>query len=198
MVGCAAGLQAVIIDDFSVPQPLGVTTVDDPSILGGERDLTGGVVAGGVLSGPAFNLIYDGNDDNATEFPATALLGVDLTDGGLSDRFIFEFVSPSDGIAVVDAFSDGPPPAGISTGVFFVAPGVFEVPFATMGGIGTDFTNVTGVAFLYSGQAGASLSLICTGNAAGCVSAVPEPGSLWLFGAGVALAAGWMRRQSRG
>lgn len=104
---------AIVIDDYEdgtlVFAAPGLGFVDGAGIVGGERDLSAGSgspAAGGQFSSnlggnglllieqriPAnelshsFNVVYDGNDDNAVNLPFVAnLMKVDLTDGGASD-----------------------------------------------------------------------------------------------------------------
>ena len=195
-----AGAHGVIIDDFLVPQAFGDPTVDSPTILGGERDLVSGSVSGGALTIlNAGNVVYDGDDDDAGAFPPVALMSVDLTDGGLSDRFLLEFPVGccADSVITLDAFFGGAPPSMFSTAVFFSPSGPTEVLFSSMLGPAADYTSITGVSLQVFGNV--SINNFCTGNEFGCVAAptVPEPSSMLLLLGGLLLAAGGMRASRR-
>jgi hypothetical protein len=202
----APSAPGAIIDDFSDPQgPLAGFTTDEQaaSVLGGERDvviLSGGTVdiAGGIgsWSGAGGGFIYDGLDADSSGTASFALGGLDLTDGGLSDRFWLEVISLSEAVTLnFDAYEDlsnaSVLPVDIST------TGMISVLFSDLGtiGAGANFTAVNQVNLNFQSVAGTAtitFDNFCTGDASGCIGGatttpVPEPGTWALLAAGLAL-----------
>jgi|GEM_PF-6380752 len=211
---------AAIIDDFSANQSVssGAGTnfgsVQDPSILGGERDVQvfaglgiGGFTASGgfatvtndVTSIGGIQISYDGIDGLPTTL---GLGGIDLTDGGLSDRILLDLFAGSSGTAFRLFVQDT---SNNSLDAFMTLSGGFlQVQFSAAPTV--DFTDVN---FLRVSMPGigpnstvstVSFDDLCSGNADGCVDApigeeVPEPSTWLLMASGLALAA-WRRRRS--
>jgi uncharacterized repeat protein (TIGR01451 family) len=162
----------VVVDTFDVDQPLlQLTSVpstvndhnaDDPSILGGERnlrisgsDLSGGnitvQVSGGVLtfnrpgtSAGEVDVWWDGDNDTAT-FDPLGLGGMNLTSGG-RDRFRLQVISSSSATLHLRmvVWTTGTDFSELN----FTLPaggGFVDLPFASFvagGGAGATFTNV--------------------------------------------------------
>ncbi len=108
-----------VIDDFSIPQAAALTTVgtpgslslvDDPSILGTERDawilngsgspsvnVTGGVLSVSSTADINAIIMWDGNDNDAdpTASSYTGLASFDLTFSGLYDTLLIRFTAAS-------------------------------------------------------------------------------------------------------
>ncbi len=223
----AAPAGAVIIDDFgggTAPATYGVTTdlfETGGVILGTERDVRASPTVGSLdygVSGGQVALIsttatsagnvsmsWDGVDGNF--LITTGNLSVDLTDGGLSDRFILEVTS-----LTVNTFFETT--IGFFGASFFdqnlaqpslSSAGVFEIPFAaltTQLGAGASANAATAVRLTLSPLLGEGITIdrFCTGNASGCVSgpstAVPEPSTWLLMAGGLALLGLRRRRRS--
>ncbi len=162
----ASSAQALLIDSFATPQSATVPSfVTGPGILGTERDvsITGGgksFSAGGgtaVFSGSAAagigvtNLSWDGLE--ASTVHSFGLPDTDLTDGGVSDRFILDILSITGSLTLIivtgDSFSD----RSLSPLVTIASAGIVEVPFADFapfrGGPGADFSAVNGIYFSF-------------------------------------------------
>jgi len=217
-----AGLSsAAIIDDFSASQTVSsgagtnFQSVQDPSILGGERDVqvfsgfgSGGFTASGgsatvvndVSSIGGIQISYDGVDGLATTL---GLGGVDLTDGGLSDRILLDLFPGSSGVAfrlLVQDTSNNTLDAFMT-----LSAGFLQVQFSAAPTV--DFTDVNFLRVSMPGTSSnstvfpsASFDNLCSGNAEGCVDApigeeVPEPSTWLLMATGLALAV-WRRRSA--
>jgi hypothetical protein len=137
----------VVIDTFTTPQSASIftgdrSTADGPGIIGGERDLVSFVLMS--ADGPVPNqleiialgfgggdIIYDGNDNDPSSSPFNGMGSIDLTQGGLNDRFRFHFTaaSPTPGTLTIDVKN-----SGIGSAVQVNLPqssGILDVPFAS-------------------------------------------------------------------
>lgn len=165
----APAATARVIDEFldSTPVHTADVSIDDPYILGGERDVDFIATANfQVLSGAArleglgglgfFGFHWDGNDGStATSFD---LPDIDLTDGGTSDRFVVDLSDLVGSMTVrVRVYEDA---ANFSSTPFGLAAnlGRNEFLFADFlddGGSGADFTRIRRVQFnLFSFDSG--------------------------------------------
>lgn len=210
----AGSAQAAIItiDDFSADQAVpagGNSFVDDAGILGGQRDVVANGAgttfnaAGGVgtaaATGSSFVLLdYDGPDDNASG--SSFLLGdIDLTGGGMNDRFFLDITSVTGSILatvrVAESLSDYSEAtlSGISTA------GLFELPFANLSNVGTG-GNVNAakrvfLRFNLDADEQVSITNFYVGGDS-TTAPVPEPASAALLGLGLCAAALLRKRRS--
>jgi hypothetical protein len=199
---------ALMIDDFSDGDfaiadttPAGPPTTDSQGslggVLGGSREssvqLVSGTsaslgVSGGALTAAAgnpadifFQVRYDGIANGVVD--ATGGFTVDLTEGGINDRFILEVIALIGSTDVTIGVSE-PGTSVIVVEEFPVtAVGTVEILFADFPGL-ADFTNVDSIQFQASGGPGsfANGERISFGR----FEAVPEPGSVLLLAAGLA------------
>lgn len=214
----APSASALLIDDFSVEQLVAddaVAGVDSANsvlggMLGGERDMqavngTGSLGTTGVSDGVlnfsnsptsqgTLYVDYDGGDNSSVQ-DLDGLGGIDLTDGGTSDGFIFTLLFSDFAvdyfIAVVDmdgdqAFLTVALPTGVNSAV-----DIFT-PFADFTGSPNpvDFNNIGIVILEFRAQALAADITIDNFR----TGVVPEPTSVALLLAGGALLARRRRR----
>jgi len=155
--------------------------VSGGDIFGGERDLLVGYTAGpndvtvsvnaGALSHSQESLTtgysvvtWDGPDNDSGNLDPTGLGGVDLTNGGLNDRFWIYVVSCDWGSTLtLDVYTDG---GNWSRGSVAIPPFTLNtalaVPFATFtaqDGTGADFTKVGAIVLDIDGRTTADLDL---------------------------------------
>lgn len=223
--------QALLIDDFSTPQgPLFDTSspadpvsqyrsaVSGTGIVGGERDanalsdtfspIVGAVrfsAAGGIASASAdvgatgqVRIDYDGTGD---PFDLISPINLDLTDGGVSDRFIFDISSVT---GVVDILVN----VGLTGGqqAYFYqrswigvsSSGKLELPFTDFQLIGPgplpqpSHNSAQQIAFFLHMNGGEAIEInaFCTGSRGGSCSqgsgSIPEPSTLLLLGSALA------------
>ncbi|MGE9268975.1 MAG: PEP-CTERM sorting domain-containing protein [Verrucomicrobiales bacterium] len=191
---------AFIIDAFDGEIPATSTgfTYDDPAILGGERDFDGSSIASVSFSGGNFTfnslsgiasvgIHYDGNDDSI--FLGDLLGGVDLTEGGLADRFFFDvesFTATNAGVAI--SVHDASGDYIRSSVVTINSTGRYEVLFSDLihvVGTGADITSVNAIRFVPTDNAdvgsGGPGSVVFSSFG----TAIPEPGSALLTGLGL-------------
>jgi hypothetical protein len=199
---------ALTIDDFSDGDfaitdttPAGPPVTDSQGslggVLGGSREssvqLVSGSsaslgVSGGALTAAAadpavifFQVRYDGIANGAVD--ATGGFTVDLTEGGINDRFVLEVISLIGSTDVTIGLSE-PGTSVIAVETFPVTlAGTVEILFADFPGL-ADFTNVDHIQL----QAGGSGGAFANGEriSFGRFEAVPEPGSVLLLAAGLA------------
>jgi hypothetical protein len=199
---------ALTIDDFedgdfaiTDTTPAGPPATDSQGslagVLGGSREgsvnLASGVsaslsVSGGALTASAdnpavifFQVRYDGIANGVVD--ATGAFTVDLTEGGINDRFILEVISLIGATDVTIALSE-PGTSVVTVETFPVtAIGTVEILFADFPSM-ADFTNVDSVLL----QAGGGGGTFANGEriSFGSFEAVPEPGSVLLLAAGLA------------
>ena len=205
----AAQASAVQIDDFSAGDSTPIVDTDggfvvDAGILGGELDYTpngnnpAGVVTFSETAGTAtiaasgdaegklrFIMVYDGADTSQSR--AFSLGGVDLTDGGASDRFRLD-VSAIVGTPQVFGIQAGvasgttPEPVLVSGSYNITSPGALEVLFSDLGA----FYGATTESVLQNAD---YLQIVVDLDAGESVTfsnfaTVPEPTSLALLGLG--------------
>ena len=207
----------VLIDSFTTPQsaPGGADTrnvADGGGILGGERDsisfLTlsaNGTVPGqlrvafpnGLLTGRAgADITYDGVDGNPSYSYFGGLGSVDLTQGGVNDRFRFDITSVTgSAILSIDVFSVN---HGSSIQLNLPnGPGLFDVPFSAFTAHGSpfafpvDFHNVGYIDFHFNMAGGDAVVLDSI------ITTVPEPSSLTLITSVSAALLGMRRNKNR-
>lgn len=217
MVSASASSRAyILIDSFETSQsaPGGVETTnvaDGSGILGGERDIdsfltlsANGTVPDqlqitfpdGQLTGRAGgDIVYDGLDYDPSSSYYGGLGSVDLTQGGVNDRFRFEITSIANISATltIEVFSVN---HGSSIQLNLPqSPGFFDVPFSQFLPHGppfaypVDFHDVGYIDFHFemgTGDAVVMNSVIAT---------VPEPWALALVSC---LACGWLVARRRG
>lgn len=202
---------ALVIDDFTTPQiasvsgrrPHAFSSVDAPEALGGNRELhvtrtshnrgTAQIDVGSSLSpGAAFSLgfgtaglasiVWDGLDDNRRLNPR-GLCGLDLTEGGINDRFSLLAMADLGTEVTLRVYSSrrdwSEATLQIPTGLrAFQA---FELPFdefiARCGSNGADFTRIGAVSLTFAG--GESLDVGIR-----YFAVVPEPAT-WLVAVGL-------------
>lgn len=180
-----ASAQSLLVDDFSTDQALtfaigaGSTASSAGStagadILGGERDMQVGVVAGAVSSGEvtggAWNfsvaaatsgegyLVYDGPDGlpDVADLDATGLGGVDLTVASSQDALLVRVVSSDQpGTLIVTVYTDAANFSTFTQAIPVTAVSTdFVLPFSSFSaasGTGADFTNVGAVSVFATG-----------------------------------------------
>lgn len=191
----------VSIDSFATSQsaPGGVntrSTAVGSGILGGERDVNtfltmsaNGTVPGqlrvafpeGLLTGRAGgDITYDGVDGNPSASFFGGLGSVDLTQGGVNDRFRFDItsVTGSSATLLIDVFSVN---HGSSIQLNLPhSPGYFDVPFSALLPHGSpfafpvDFHNVGYIDFHFEMNTGDAVVM-------DSITAVPEPSALALI-----------------
>ena len=202
----AAQASAAQIDDFGGGDvtPIvdtGAGFVIDGGILGGELDFApngngglglftfgeAGSTATIALSNAAeapiqYVLVYDGPDSATTR--AHDLGGVDLTDGGASDRFRLDVASVvgTPGIFGIQVgSSDGSPPVAVSGSANITGPGALDVLFTDFNAFNGTLEGVLSdagyVQILLSFDPGESVTF-------SNFATVPEPTSLALLGLG--------------
>jgi hypothetical protein len=231
VMGINAYAATLDIDPFDASQgPLtansGATevsgTVDDASILGGERDVvvhyTAGPLNVEVNVNPGGNslythsqdasttgaswIIWDGNDNDPLTLDPTGLGGVDLTLGGLLTGILLDVddndLGNPDALRI-EIYTDGGNWSFAETGLppgpslFFLD---FLADFGVGAGAGADFTNVGAIALHVNGTTepaqDLSFDLVSASD-----NPVPEPSTVILLGIGVVgLALGARRRKS--
>lgn len=198
---CASSAQALLIDDFTTPQSATAPGyVSGPGILGTERDVSTGdgksFTAGGgtatfagdgtVTTGIA-QIGWDGaNADLVLRF---GLPDTDLTDGGLSDRFILDVLAITGTLSLTIVTGDNILDRSLSPLITISSPGVVEVPFAVfapfLGGPGADFTAVNGIYFGFLSRDPGPNESISFG--AFRTAPVPEPSTATLVAIGLGL-----------
>jgi hypothetical protein len=200
---CAFSAQALLIDDFTTPQSaVGPSFVSGPGILGTERALSltgagksftagGGTAtfAGDATAGTGVALIiWDGADASSTiNF---GLPDTDLTDGGLSNRFILDIRSITGSLSLTIVTGDNILDRSLSPLITISNPGIVEVPFAAfvpfMGGPGADFAAVNGIYFGFlTSDPGANESI--TFGPFRTAAPIPEPSPALLIAVGLGL-----------
>jgi len=217
--------KAKLIDSFETGQslaassgtPVDSSTVDTAGtdIIGGERDtvvewLAGDNVTFNVNSGTArlnfsldtdtngtFLITWDGDDSDASSDDYTGLGGVDLTDGGASDRMRLDVLFddlPVDLLVRVWTDADNASEVVYSLGGTITSSTFFDELF-------TSFTQVSGtsgpadfsnVGMIQLGFASVPTATDLTINS---IHTVPEPGSFALIGLGLAGVATFRRRR---
>jgi hypothetical protein len=208
----------VLVDSFATSQsaPGGVGTRNTAvggGILGGERDIhtfltlsANGTVPGqlrvafpnGLLTGRAGgDITYDGVDGDPSSSFFGGLGSVDLTQGGVNDRFRFDITSIANTSAtlLIDVFSVN---HGSSIQLNLPqSPGLFDVPFSAFLSHGSpfafpvDFHNVGYIDFHFEMGAGDAVVM-------DSIAVVPEPPSLALISLGsFALFAMWRKLMSK-
>jgi hypothetical protein len=199
---CAFSAQALLIDDFRTPQSAAAPSfVSGPGILGTERDisLTGGgksftagggaaTFSGGPTAGIGVAILsWDGLDANtALSF---GLPETDLTDGGLSDRFILDILSITGILTLTIVAGDSFLDRSLSPPITISNPGIVEVPFADfapfVGGLGAEFAAVNGIYFGFATNDPGPNESITIG--AFRTAPIPEPSSALLVAIGLCL-----------
>ncbi len=202
VLSVAAPSSAAIIDDFSDAQGPVVPPVffdaQTGSMLGGERDVNpvtlGGsfVALGGIATWSSANggILYDGVDNAAGN--ALGLGGVDLTDGGLADRFWVDFTAITLSHSPMSVWVYGNTGSDILGTNFSPSLGPVSILFSALSpsGNGADLSAATALRLGFNSgnlNQSASIDVFCTGDDSGCLggtnSQVPEPGT-WLLVAG--------------
>lgn len=202
---------ALVIDDFTTPQvasvsgrrPHAFSSVDAPEALGGNRELhvtrtshnrgTAQLdVGSSVNPGAAFSLgfgtaglasiVWDGLDHNRRLNPR-GLCGLDLTEGGINDRFSLLAMADLGTEVTVRIYSNRRDwseatlqiPAGLRAFQTFELP--FDEFMARCGSNGADFTRIGAVSLTFAGAESLDVGIRY-------FAVVPEPGT-WLAGVGL-------------
>ena len=213
----ASSAMAITIDPFTFDQFSTTNDFDgDASILGGEREIFIGLVgrgsidvSGGVatITNPSptdddgqARLTYDGIDgSNAIQTAAgTGLNAADFTDGGISDRFVFDVTSLTGAVNVAVSVFGISGVSGNSFGTFDITQaGNFEVPFASLTPSNVtgaaDFAAVQAVLFNF-GDIDREEEIVLNDIS---TAPIPEPSTMLLFGSGLAGLAAWRYRKSK-
>jgi hypothetical protein len=189
----AASAAAVLIDDFTTPQSLSGRdqgAVDGGGILGGQREvivetffeaMEGSATLGGPPGTLAAALIYDGSGDPGSPGVVDLFLGsADLTDGGLSDRFLLEITDIS---GVFDVFitviedESNASRSSFSAPVSITTTGTVEIAFSDLtliSGAGADFASAEALVIAFDSSGDGSDDFLTIAD----ISTVPEPGTV--------------------
>ncbi len=184
MVSQSATAQ-IVIDGFTTDQALifavgaganssSFVNTAGTDIIGGERDLQVGVIAGAVSSGEVTgggfsfsvaagstgdsHLIYDGPDNlpDVVDLDPLGLGGVDLTAGGSLNSILFQISSQDQpSTVVIEVYTDAANISSFTTAIPVITTTTnFVVPFTdftTAAGVGADFSNVGAISMVTTG-----------------------------------------------
>ncbi len=196
----------ITIDDFSADQVItsgSNGTVDDPGILGGERDVVangsgttftaaGGSATFGTTGAANFvGLDYDGIDDS-TGGPAFLLGDVTLTGGGMNDRFLLDVTSITGPVDLTIRVSESSTVSSQASTIITSA-GLFEFTFASIGVV--DYTSAQRVLACFTLDTDESITINNFSVGAGRMQPVPEPSSAALMGLGLCAFAVWRKKR---
>ena len=190
----------ITIDDFSTDQTVsagGSGFVDDPGILGGQRDViangagttfnAAGSAATMTATGSNFVMLdYDGMDDNAGV--SSFLLGdIDLTAGGVNDRFFLNITSVTGSVQATVRVAESL--TAYSEGSFTVsAADLYAFAFTSLSNVGAggDVTAAKRVFLRFNLDQDEAVTIdnFYVG-ASGNQTTVPEPSTVALFGLGL-------------
>lgn len=221
----------IVIDDFTTTQsavatassPIASSSTMAPEAIGGERDmlvnLTGGFTSLSLNSNPfggellihdsgatvtGYSLtVWDGIDMNAGTIDYDGLGGVDLTMGGMLNRFALSFLSADLAGSINLTVYDASDMTGNTwSSAEFLLPGsIFsptdvDVMFSSFTDIGpngaADFTNVGAISMMIQNESSGSLDVLLSS-----VSVVPEPTGIVTLLMGGLLTLGRLRRSRR-